>query len=89
MDLFTQEAADRLGRDDVLSQINALMDWGRPRCIRLATLIDRGHRELPVQADFSGAVVETDRSESIQVCLREIDGLDEVRLWAQGRPRET
>ena len=77
--------------DDVLytgrtvrAALDALMDWGRPQCIRLATLVDRGHRELPVQADFSGAHVETTRSESIQVCLEEVDGLDEVRLWAQG-----
>ena len=76
--------------DDVLytgrtirAGLDALMDWGRPRWIRLATLIDRGHRELPIQSDYVGSVIETSRTDSVQVCLREIDGLDEVRMWSR------
>ncbi len=73
--------------DDVLytgrtvrSALGALMDWGRPSCIRLAVLVDRGHRELPVRADFTGHTVDTSRAESVAVRLREIDGEDLVVL---------
>lgn len=73
--------------DDVLftgrttrAALDAVMDWGRPRCIRLAVLVDRGHRELPLHADVVGAKVDTDRSEAIDVKLAEIDGRDAVIL---------
>jgi pyrimidine operon attenuation protein/uracil phosphoribosyltransferase len=73
--------------DDVLytgrtirAALDGLMDWGRPRCIRLAVLVDRGHRELPVHADYAGLTVETLTDESVQVRLVEIDGVDEVIL---------
>lgn len=73
--------------DDVLytgrtvkAALDALMDWGRPRRIQLAVLVDRGHRELPVAADYIGLSVRTARDESIQVRLEEIDGADEVLL---------
>ncbi|MFN3198017.1 MAG: bifunctional pyr operon transcriptional regulator/uracil phosphoribosyltransferase PyrR [Bradymonadia bacterium] len=73
--------------DDVLytgrtvkAALDALMDWGRPRRIQLAVLVDRGHRELPVAADYTGLAVDTARDESIQVKLAEIDGTDEVLL---------
>ena len=71
--------------DDVLytgrtirSALNALMEAGRPRAIRLAVLIDRGHRELPIRADFVGKNVPTARGEEIQVLLTELDGEDRV-----------
>ncbi|MCA9537588.1 MAG: bifunctional pyr operon transcriptional regulator/uracil phosphoribosyltransferase PyrR [Myxococcales bacterium] len=75
--------------DDVLftgrtvrAALDAVMDWGRPRCIRLAALVDRGHRELPLHGDYVGATVETAFAEAVQVRLAEIDGEDEVVLWS-------
>lgn len=73
--------------DDVLytgrtvrAALDALIDYGRPRAIQLVALIDRGHRELPIHADFTGQVIPTDRSEVIKVKLQETDGEDEVLL---------
>ncbi len=72
--------------DDVLytgrtvrAALDTLMDYGRPQAIRLAVLVDRGHRELPIAADFAGRVVPTSRSEDVQVRLRETD--DEEGVW--------
>jgi pyrimidine operon attenuation protein/uracil phosphoribosyltransferase len=71
--------------DDVLfsgrtvrAAMDALNDFGRPRRIQLAVLIDRGHRELPIKADFIGKNVPTSRTESIHLRLEETDGADEV-----------
>ena len=71
--------------DDVLytgrtvrAAMDALMDFGRPAAIRLAVLIDRGHRELPIRADHVGKNVPTSRDEVIRVHLTEVDGTDEV-----------
>jgi len=71
--------------DDVLytgrtvrAALDALMDLGRPRAIQLAVLVDRGHRELPVRADFVGKNVPTAPAERVDVLLRETDGSDEV-----------
>ena len=79
--------------DDVLytgrtvrAALDGIMDWGRPKCIRLAVLVDRGHRELPIQADYIGLEQETNLSESIQVRLSETDGTDEVLLWGLREP---
>ena len=73
--------------DDVLytgrtarAALDALMDYGRPANIQLAVLIDRGHRELPIQPDFIGKVVTTQIGEEIKVNLKEIDGQDCVHL---------
>jgi pyrimidine operon attenuation protein/uracil phosphoribosyltransferase len=73
--------------DDVLytgrsvrAAIDAIMDLGRPSSIALAVLVDRGHRELPITADFVGRSVATARSEQVQVQLREVDGKDRVLL---------
>ena len=55
-------------------------DVGRPRAVRLAVLVDRGHRELPIRADFVGKNVPTSRSQQVKVHLAEIDGHDEVQL---------
>ena len=64
--------------DDVLytgrtvrAALDALMDYGRPRAVELAVLVDRGHRELPIQADYVGVKTETTRDESVRVMLRE------------------
>ena len=71
--------------DDVLytgrttrAALDALIDFGRPRDIQLIVLIDRGHRELPIKADYVGKNFPTSTSQSIQVHLKEVDGLDEV-----------
>jgi len=73
--------------DDVLytgrtvrAALDALMDLGRPRCVQLAVLIDRGHRELPIRADYVGKNLPTAANESVQVRLKERDGRDEVVL---------
>lgn len=73
--------------DDVLftgrtvrSALNAIMALGRPRFIELAVLVDRGHRELPIRADYVGKNVPTSRREDISVQLREIDGTERVVL---------
>ncbi|MCR4424823.1 MAG: bifunctional pyr operon transcriptional regulator/uracil phosphoribosyltransferase PyrR [Firmicutes bacterium] len=62
----------------VRAGMDALMDLGRPKCIQLAVLVDRGHRELPIKPDFVGKNVPTSRDEVISVCVREIDGEDKV-----------
>jgi pyrimidine operon attenuation protein/uracil phosphoribosyltransferase len=71
--------------DDVLytgrtirAAMDALMDFGRPHAIRLAVLVDRGHRELPIRADHVGKNVPTSREEVVHVHLREVDGRDDV-----------
>ena len=60
--------------------MDALIDFGRPRAIRLAVLIDRGHRELPIRADHVGKNVPTSREEIVHVHVAEIDGIDEVTI---------
>jgi pyrimidine operon attenuation protein/uracil phosphoribosyltransferase len=71
--------------DDVLftgrtirAAMHALMDFGRPLCIRLAVLVDRGHRELPIKADYVGKNIPTSRSSGVNVNMREVDGRDGV-----------
>ena len=73
--------------DDVLftgrtvrAAIDEIMDWGRPKAIRLAVLIDRGHRELPIRPDFVGKNVPTSHKEIIKVRVGELDGKLEVVL---------
>lgn len=73
--------------DDVLytgrtirAAFDALIDFGRPRAIQLVALIDRGHRELPIRADYVGRNIPTARQQSVQVRLKEIDGRDEVEV---------
>lgn len=60
--------------------LEAILDFGRPRCVKLLVLVDRGHRELPIQADFVGKAVVTEHGQQINVFLRERDGLDQVVL---------
>lgn len=73
--------------DDVLysgrtirAALDGLSDLGRPRAVRLAVLIDRGHRELPIRADFVGKNLPTSAAERIYVKLAELDGVDEVLI---------
>ena len=73
--------------DDVLytgrtirAALDALIDFGRPSAIQLVVLVDRGHRELPIRADYVGRNVPTSRQQSVQVRLQEIDGRDEVEV---------
>jgi pyrimidine operon attenuation protein/uracil phosphoribosyltransferase len=73
--------------DDVLytgrtirAALDALIDFGRPKGIQLVVLVDRGHRELPIKADYVGKNLPTSSSESVQVRLSEIDGRDEVEI---------
>ena len=77
--------------DDVLysgrsvrSALDALRDVGRPRAVQLAVLVDRGHRELPLRADYVGKNVPTSRGESVHVQLREHDGRDGVVISRDG-----
>lgn len=71
--------------DDVLytgrtirAALDALVDFGRPKSIQLAVLVDRGHRELPIRADYVGKNIPTAQSETVEVHLNESDGKDEV-----------
>ena len=73
--------------DDVLytgrtirAALDALIDFGRPRAIQLVALVDRGHRELPIRADYVGRNIPTSRQQSVQVRLVELDGRDEVEV---------
>ena len=73
--------------DDVLytgrtirAALDALIDFGRPRSIQLIVLVDRGHRELPIKADYVGKNLPTSMKQSVQVRLLEIDGEDDVLL---------
>jgi pyrimidine operon attenuation protein/uracil phosphoribosyltransferase len=73
--------------DDVLftgrtirAALDALIDFGRPSAIQLIVLIDRGHRELPIRADYVGKNVPTSRQQNVHVRLAEIDGRDEVEV---------
>lgn len=78
--------------DDVLytgrtirAAMDALMDLGRPKLIQLAVLIDRGHRELPIRADYAGKNIPTSQNETVEVRLIEVDGCDEVVIIEKGR----
>ena len=73
--------------DDVLytgrtirAALDALIDFGRPRAIQLIVLVDRGHRELPIKADYVGKNIPTSPTQNVQVHLLEIDGRDEVEV---------
>jgi pyrimidine operon attenuation protein/uracil phosphoribosyltransferase len=76
--------------DDVLfsgrtvrAALDALNDLGRPASVQLAVLVDRGHRELPIRADYVGKNIPTSREESVKVTLVETDGVDGVRLYGR------
>jgi pyrimidine operon attenuation protein/uracil phosphoribosyltransferase len=93
---FSLEGAKIVLVDDVLytgrtvrAALDGLMEIGRPAAIQLAVLVDRGHRELPIRADYVGKNVPTSREEQVEVRLEETDGIDEVVLLrspaAEGR----
>ncbi len=78
--------------DDVLftgrtirAALDALVDLGRPSCIQLAVLIDRGHRELPIRADFVGKNIPTARNQDVKVRLLETDGVNDEVVLEEGR----
>jgi pyrimidine operon attenuation protein/uracil phosphoribosyltransferase len=84
---FSVDDKDLILVDDVLytgrtarAAMNALFDLGRPRTLRLCVLIDRGHREMPIEASFVGRMVQTSNTEIIEVKLREIDQEERVIL---------
>ena len=84
---FSVTGMDVILMDDVLytgrtirAALDALFDHGRPRSVQLLVLIDRGHRELPIEAQFVGRTVQTSSKEIIEVKLREIDGDEQVLL---------
>ncbi|WP_430626633.1 bifunctional pyr operon transcriptional regulator/uracil phosphoribosyltransferase PyrR [Sulfobacillus thermotolerans] len=78
--------------DDVLftgrtirAAMDAVSDFGRPKAIQLAVLIDRGHRELPIRADYVGKNVPTARAERVYVKVQEVDGMDQAYLERDGK----
>jgi pyrimidine operon attenuation protein/uracil phosphoribosyltransferase len=81
--------------DDVLftgrtvrAAMDALIDFGRPRAVRLVVLVDRGHRELPIRADHVGRNIPTARAERVNVHVQELDGIDQVELDAPAMASE-
>ena len=64
----------------IRAALNAVIDYGRPSAIRLAVLIDRGHRELPVHPDYVGKILPTAKDEAVKVFLQDFDGRDAVEL---------
>jgi pyrimidine operon attenuation protein/uracil phosphoribosyltransferase len=90
---FSIEDKNVLLVDDVLftgrtirAAIDALLDLGRPRRVELAVLVDRGHRELPICADYTGKVLETSRKDSVNVELKELAGIDQVVIEYEKYP---
>jgi pyrimidine operon attenuation protein/uracil phosphoribosyltransferase len=84
---FAVDGRDIILVDDVLftgrtirSAMDALMDYGRPRSIQLAVLVDRGHRELPIRADYVGKNVPSARKERVKVYLQGSDDRDAVEI---------
>ena len=80
-------ALKNISGDDVLftgrttrAALDALIDFGRPRAIQLVVLVDRGHRELPIKADYVGKNIPTSRRENVHVRLGDTDGIDEVTV---------
>ncbi len=93
---FPVDGAEIVLADDVLftgrtirAALNAICDLGRPGRIRLAVLVDRGHRELPIQPDFVGLHLPTDRGDRVRVRLHPLDPVEEiVHIAATARPSE-
>ena len=85
---FEVEGTNIILVDDVLytgrtvrSALDALMDFGRPRTVQLAVMVDRGHRELPIRADYVGKNVPSSHEESVRVKMADFDGYDAVEIW--------
>jgi pyrimidine operon attenuation protein/uracil phosphoribosyltransferase len=90
---FPVEGAHVILVDDVLftgrtirAALDALSDYGRPGKVELAVLIDRGHREMPIQPDYVGITLDTHRLDHVLVSLEGTDGLDEVRIVEKETP---
>jgi len=88
---FPVDEKDLILIDDVLftgrtirAAMDSIVDLGRPKTIQLLVLIDRGHRELPIQADYIGKVLPTSRRERVRVKIKEVDGADEVLITEEG-----
>ncbi len=84
---FDVEGRDLILVDDVLytgrtirSAMDAIMDYGRPCSVQLAVLVDRGHRELPIRADYVGKNVPSSRRERVKVYLKSLDGRDSAEI---------
>ncbi len=85
---FDVDERDIVLVDDVLytgrtirAALDALVDLGRPRTVQLAVMVDRGHRELPIRADYVGKNVPSSREEDVRVCMRPYDETDSVEIW--------
>lgn len=85
---FDVDGKDIILVDDVLfsgrtvrAALDALMDFGRPATIQLAVMVDRGHRELPIRADYVGKNVPSSHEEDVRVFVRALDGRDAVEIW--------
>ena len=85
---FDVDGKDIILVDDVLfsgrtvrAALDALIDFGRPATIQLAVMVDRGHRELPIRADYVGKNVPSSHEEDVRVLVRELDGRDAVEIW--------
>ncbi|MDD6692928.1 MAG: bifunctional pyr operon transcriptional regulator/uracil phosphoribosyltransferase PyrR [Olsenella sp.] len=85
---FEVEGTNIILVDDVLytgrtvrSALDALMDFGRPRTVQLAVMVDRGHRELPIRADYVGKNVPSSHEESVRVKMADFDGYNAVEIW--------
>jgi len=72
----------------IRAALSELLDFGRPKSIQLAVLVDRGHRELPIQPDFVAKVVKTERSDLVDIFLKETDGRDEIVLTRIGQSQK-
>lgn len=90
---FPVEGAHIILVDDVLftgrtvrAALDALSDYGRPAKVELAVLIDRGHREMPIQPDYVGITLDTRRLDHVLVSLEGTDGLDQVRIIEKEKP---
>jgi pyrimidine operon attenuation protein/uracil phosphoribosyltransferase len=68
----------------IRASLNAVTEYGRPELIRLAVLVDRGHREVPIHPDFTGKTLPTAKEEKVKVYLQETDGRDGVELVTRG-----
>ncbi|MFZ7127014.1 MAG: bifunctional pyr operon transcriptional regulator/uracil phosphoribosyltransferase PyrR [Desulfobacterales bacterium] len=93
--LFSVDGRDLILVDDVLytgrtirAAMDAIMDFGRPDRIELAVLLDRGHRELPIQPDIVGLVIDTLPEDQVNVRVVEVDGEDRVEMHRSLRPME-
>ena len=86
--LFSLDGVDVVLVDDVLytgrtvrSALDALVDLGRAKTVQLAVMVDRGHRELPIRADYVGKNVPSSHDEDVRVSIKPIDEVDSVEIW--------